>query len=200
MLDFLFTNGIRETFHPNGQNSVEIRGMNSRNVELFKFTSVLPDPESQTRLTRIVDLVRRYGSALRPNAKRAGTFIQGATKVADVKVAIAAEDLGDHPVLQAELLNLDKSGRMAPVAIRGWLHALTVRRAAGQLDEAFQLGIAALERGHIPYIHLLLKDDTLLKRTAAVSTFEAGRKREAVDIIERLATDRLRRIEKDWKL
>jgi hypothetical protein len=200
MLDFVFSNEYRETIEPIGPNFVEVRALNSRAEELFRFTSAAPDPEARARMMRIVEAVREHGSEIKPKEERSGLLIVANAKEPEARRAVEAADLGDRPELRADLLKLDRQGRLAIDSLRKWLRVLTLRREDGRLDEAFQLGVAAFERGRISYIRILLKDDSSLKRRAAESTFESGRKAEAVEIIEHLATSRLRLIEKEWKI
>jgi hypothetical protein len=197
MLDIVFSNGFRETLSPLDQNSVEVRAYDRRGQELFRFTS--PLPEAETRMTCILEAIRTRGTTIKEGDDRAAILLSVASKTTGGKVAVAGSDLGQWPELRSELLAIDKRAQLAPSSIRHWLRALNSRKDEGRLDEAFQCGLTALERGHISYIRLMVKDDTLLKRKAASITFAEGRKSEAVEIIERLAQSRLRSVEREWK-
>jgi hypothetical protein len=201
MLDFVFSNEYRETMEPVDPHFVEVRARDAHAKELFRFTSASPDPGARDRMARIVGAVREHGFKVQADADQSGLLVLTSAKDPDGDRAVAAEDLGDWPELRSDLLSLDRQGRLAIDSIRRWLRVLAERREAGRFDEAFQIGVAAFERGRISYIRIRIriKDDSSLKRSAAESTFEAGRKAEAVEIIEGLAKDRLTLIEKEWK-
>lgn len=200
MLDFVFSNEYRETMKPIDPHFVEVRALNTHAEELFRFTSASPDPGARARMTRIVGVVREHGFEIKPDAEQTGLLVVANAEAPDEIRAVASLDLGDWPDLRSDLLSLDRQGRLAIDSLRKWLRVLTLRREAGRLDEAFQIGVSAFERGRISYIRILLKDDSSLKRKAAETTFKAGRKAEAVEIIEQLATSRLSLIEKEWKV
>jgi hypothetical protein len=197
MLNILYSNGLREAMSALDQNFVEVRAYDEHEKELFRFKAAVT--EAGSHLDRITEAIRTHGSPLKPNARPQETLLVVGPGKIDARPGLDGPGLGRLPGLREELLSLDREGSLCPDSMRRWLQAAERRQVSVELTQAFQCAMAALERGYLSYIRILMKDDTSVKRKAATITFDGGKKAEGVEIMKRLAQSRLQYIEKAWK-
>ena len=197
MLRIVYANGYREEITASMSDAISIHSYGPDGHELFSLKARWAGASKQ--LKAVADQIRTHGSTVKPETGGGEARFEAIPQAGGPAPAVVAADVGGFTALRAALLELDKGGRLAPATMRHWLEAAESRQALHQLETAFQCGVAALERGHLPHIRLLLKDDTSNKRRAAGETFVDGNHAEAVAMILRLARNYLKLIEDAWK-
>lgn len=105
----------------------------------------------------------------------------------------------DHQIESSEqirqaLLKLDINAGLTINSVKNWLKLSDEKMQQKNFDKAFAFAKAALERVRLPHIKILAKDDISLKILEAQATFDAGQKKQAVEIIMQLAEERLAKL------
>ncbi len=196
-LKIRYSRDFSETASPLNTDSLEVRAAREDGQTVFRF---------EARLERALERFEELHEAARSRFRRDKHDIPSEDLVFEISGPAPGEaivlnrlDLDDAPPIREMLLKIDKEAQLAPRSIREWLKAAEAHKARRQYAEAFQCATIALQRGHLPYIRLRIKDDTAQKHSAAQLTFDAGGQAQAVDIAIRLAANYLRLLESEWK-
>ena len=196
-LKIKYSRSFTETASPLSADMLEVRAARDDGQTVFRF---------EARLERSLERFEELYAAARSRFWRDkhdlpsdGLMFEFSGGTSGEQILVGRLDLDDAPLIREKLLEIDKDAQLAPRSMGEWLKTAQARKASGQYAEAFQCATIALERGHLPYIRLRIKDDTAQKHSAAQLTFDAGGQAQAVDIAVRLAENYLRVLENAWK-
>jgi hypothetical protein len=192
MFKILYSNGCREELTAASADSIGVRAYTPDGQHVFSFAASADN--AAARLSGITGKLRSAAASASQAVEPEGLRLDATSPSDQKKLVIEADEFED-----SELPELDKSARLTQQTMRHWIEAAEARQAVKQFETAFQCGAAALERGHMPYIELPVKDDTGQRRRAAQSTFEGGRQEQAVAMILQLSKGFLKLVDEHWK-